>query len=1353
MTNIRSTFIAFLLCVFAAGAYAEQPVNENWLANQGFEEADDNGLPTGWHVNEKADWADVSLDTETYRSGKQSLHVHYDTSKAKYKASAYGFTIYRGAPARFVPGETYTVSGYVKTSGLSDRGSTGFRILQYPAPFPPGAIIKSPSLRGSHDWQRLVITFTAREGIRNIMVSLNARVFDGDDAHIWFDDFKVEKGPVATDYVDTFDAEYYGFSGRPPDHFPVNLDYRASTDIQTPHAAPALGATPRPLTSIFIAHPNYMRWPAEIAQRSDIAVDSAPVNGRKTGYKQAIVYECAAIMHERLEADPQVIIMYPDTFELLTNGDRRGIIDRVRRGRGLVLFDLTSANRDIVKKLIPDAEPIDRKYGSYLRGYTLGEGRIVTAERLPFDNTNTFLREQLADQMVRAAYIAGEFDPAEVETELSSRLIDAGEPWSVTCTSSIAPASWRVRLRPVRKTTSFSTWSETIELLHEQTLSGGATVTAQMPPLASGSYMVEATALDADGRAIGWDMRALPCDGPVEITSIDTDRSTLGKDGELNATAVIFCREGAPNRLTFTAEARDTNGRLLAAAPPRDVPLFTGRNEVPIALTVPDTTSPQVRLTVSLQRGDARVAERFARFSGEAMLREPDYRFAYYHDHAAGLKSLGADTVVARTPEATDMGFRLYPWLDVIPYGRTTAVLRESDVITSEQTQQRLAGAVREYLNDMEPFSPVAAIAIDEWAFDEMREQDVDAHLAYFRDYLRKTYGSIADLNKAWATQLASFDDVTFELCDLELVRHEGAPLVRWGDMHAMREAAVADYFNHLADAGLAVDPNFKLGLSGTRDTTGINGLDWWALMQRPCSIAAYSGLQLRLHESFAKPGDLLYRWSYVTRDNTPRGKFDPWRWLFKGHDGYLHYGGNHSNLFRPCFSPHTSARTVQQSIADIRSGPARMIRGAQRDNGAIGLLYSPASYRYEKGRRHTSRGGVGASSNDIGLSFDRALADNGFDSRWISYEQLAGGALSSDAVKVFILPAASAMSDAEVEAVRQFVRAGGTVIADVRPAVVDERLRSRPSAALDDVFGFEPQTSAEKLEDVTVQLPYGVELAAQAGEWDIKLAPAARPQARLADKETTAPAVIVHPFGRGKAVLLNFVVSDYFKQRGGGVGGEVSEESSEASAAPLRTLLAGALAAEADLYAPVRITDPEGQPLTNSRIYSWRDGDVRYIGFIQHYGDDEDPLLTTDAKLHLAESGRLYDVRTHTDLGTRETHDIKVTEAEAKFYALMPDAVGDIDLAVTPRVKQGEFVELEARIAGAKQRHVFIATIADPTGVVKPWHRFTVDAPGGGVRDRVHVALDAMPGEWTVTFTEAVSGHSTKRVFTVQER
>ena len=237
--------------------------------------------------------------------------------------------------------------------------------------------------------------------------------------------------------------------------------------------------------------------------------------------------------------------------------------------------------------------------------------------------------------------------------------------------------------------------------------------------------------------------------------------------------------------------------------------------------------------------------------------------------------------------EATDIGLRLYPWMDVIPDGEDRRLVRSDDVITSEQTLSRMAAMIQNEVRATLPYHTVSAIAVDEWQFKDIRTQDEPSTLAYFRDYLKRVYENIASLNKSWSTQMSSFDQITLEQCAPERIRDDGVSPVPWADLQAMKEDATVMYLERLAKAAGEITPNFRLGLSGTRETTGDNGLDWYRLMQVQGSVATYGGFHTRLEESFRRDDTCIYQWSYATGDNIQRSRYDPWNHLLRGYDGY----------------------------------------------------------------------------------------------------------------------------------------------------------------------------------------------------------------------------------------------------------------------------------------------------------------------------------------------------------------------------------------------------------------------------------------------------------------------------------
>jgi len=91
--------------------------------------------------------------------------------------------------------------------------------------------------------------------------------------------------------------------------------------------------------------------------------------------------------------------------------------------------------------------------------------------------------------------------------------------------------------------------------------------------------------------------------------------------------------------------------------------------------------------------------------------------------------------------------------------------------------------------------------------------------------------------------------------------------------------------------------------------------------------------------------------------------------------------------------------------------------------------------------------------------SWVKLIEDNGYQWRFLCPPLLQKGALKAydpktrSGFKILFLPEILALSDAEAQAIRDFVSAGGTVVADRMPGTFDEHGKQRPDPVLADLF------------------------------------------------------------------------------------------------------------------------------------------------------------------------------------------------------------------------------------------------------------------------------------------------------------
>jgi len=114
---------------------------------------------------------------------------------------------------------------------------------------------------------------------------------------------------------------------------------------------------------------------------------------------------------------------------------------------------------------------------------------------------------------------------------------------------------------------------------------------------------------------------------------------------------------------------------------------------------------------------------------------------------------------------------------------------------------------------------------------------------------------------------------------------------------------------------------------------------------------------------------------------------------------------------------------------------------------------------------------------------------------------------LKNNHAKVLFMAGCSALSDAEAAAIEEFVKNGGTVIADFLPGILDENLTPRKSGALSRIFGGTGFAEAPK---------------AVVGKVE-------HPLFKAAQTYVTGTPVVVKNYGKGKAILLNFALQGAF--------------------------------------------------------------------------------------------------------------------------------------------------------------------------------------------------------------------------------
>ncbi len=637
---------------------------------------------------------------------------------------------------------------------------------------------------------------------------------------------------------------------------------------------------------------------------------------------------------------------------------------------------------------------------------------------------------------------------------------------------------------------------------------------------------------------------------------------------------------------------------------------------------------------------------------------------------------------------------------------------------------------------------------------------------AVLATWAKKTYGTLDKINQAWGTSYGDFKDIEpIKHADALAAVGKGhfAPLCHWVDHQLCTDSMVAGWWREMGKAIRQVAPKTpsNIGSMVVGWTWPGAGFDFWQIADGKDLAFQYPNPWV--HDIFrcaARPDAFHGTWygGYGLYNYPPYYDADylPWWGVFRGinlHGQY--YGGQGSawyseRLLGADLGPMPGVEKILENFKELQSGIAKLLFNADRLNDGVAIAYSPASLHasavFEKGlpKAPEWRGQVTESDQFIymqcweGMSY--LMRDMGFSFDVVPSSHLADGRFSKRGFRVLVLPFHIRLTAGEAETIRQFVRAGGVLIADALPGMFDGRCRADHAGVLADVLGvkFAGGIPGPKIAMQTAAANDGLALGRLVVDDGLKL-DGAKPMGKTA-KGT--PILLVNKYGQGCAILLNALARDYQIAR------------TLATEMPLRNTVARLLAARAGLQPAIRC-DVSGGPGENphriqaTESHQYDLGGARYVGLLRHpklrpddcvYMSDLRPKpvwVTFDRKAHV------YDVRRRMYRGLTDKIEDVVYAARAELYALMPYEVRDLKLTAD---RQGPAALVTAQIVPANPdaepvTHVFHVETSDPAGQTQRELTRNVVAGKGRFTQRIFLGYNAQPGQWKVTVRDVVSG------------
>ena len=379
---------------------------------------------------------------------------------------------------------------------------------------------------------------------------------------------------------------------------------------------------------------------------------------------------------------------------------------------------------------------------------------------------------------------------------------------------------------------------------------------------------------------------------------------------------------------------------------------------------------------------------------------------------------------------------------------------------------------------------PVLAYSFDDEislaSFNSPSEVDNSpATVALFREWLSKKYrGNILLLNKAWETSHDDFSaalPVSFE--DLR-TSHNKPPffqwrLARWMDWRAFMDTHFATVLADLTRYTNSLDPRIPAGFVGAQQPSAYGGYDYNKLGHAVQFLEAYDidGTNEILRSFWSWPETRPRVQTWFSNGNANLDRWFHWYYFLHGNRGAIAWPDTkgHGPWFGEGRDPAPFLVKNREVIEEIQGDLSRTFfeKNARFETDAIAVFYSMPSIRASWvtdviphgktwPRRSSSLDNLAQSAGKNRISWFKLIEDCGYQYNVVSNDQVADGHLLREGYRVLILNRAIAISDGEAEAIRGFVRAGGTVIADYWCGFLDENGNGRPHGALDDLFGIE---------------------------------------------------------------------------------------------------------------------------------------------------------------------------------------------------------------------------------------------------------------------------------------------------------
>jgi hypothetical protein len=608
-----------------------------------------------------------------------------------------------------------------------------------------------------------------------------------------------------------------------------------------------------------------------------------------------------------------------------------------------------------------------------------------------------------------------------------------------------------------------------------------------------------------------------------------------------------------------------------------------------------------------------------------------------------------------------------------------------------------------------------------------------------FEGYVKEKYKSLEKMNEIWRTDFKNWEDV--KPITLDEAKKLNQP-ARWIDHRLHMDQVIINLLKFVENIILSVDPTAKWGFEGMFRSYSEVGYNLEKITEICNFLISYEyPYRWEMLSSFAKKDSIIGVFSN-TYGGIPSGtRYQVWKalfhnlnaiwwWRLSGNSGILGFDlGPGANV-----SKYENFKVQAENVREIRKGLAFLLKHAKRVYQPVALLHSQESIHAVKlyGRAEDVSGSWAA--------FQNIFEDLGIGYRYIKSSELIHGEISPEQVKILILPYAISLPEEVVSTIKNYVKSGGIVLADIRPGMLDEHGRWCGKGFLDEIFGIKMKEPKELIKkNAKLNSNYQIE---EIKELTVDSAIESLNREEVSGYAENIPIGIRHKYGKGMGILLNFLATDYGVEFTASDFSMVSTKKDFRINRGIKELVAK-LIESAKIEKPFGIDGSDNVPI-GFELFVYQKGNTKIFCILRKFLGNDYLSIPDNHTIYLKNKTHLYDVRGGKYLGYGDRFDFECGSGEAKIFVSLPYKFSFTSLKTkVNREKEFPVLEIEGEVDTGIYKdiyHILQLQLINPKGEVISHYQKKIIIEEKSFKTSLSLAKNDISGTWKLIVTDVAT-------------